>query len=145
MADIYLINKSTWKDFTDKAKKLLGITSSIKTSDLLFRMGEKTTYEKQLDQYIDGSLSGAINYNGTENIRDYAFYNFINLESFSAPKATSIGMSAFKGCTSLKNFYAPKAVSMSSSFEDIMPMEECFLGLEIDIGSSNTSTQLSFY
>lgn len=144
MTNFYLINKSTWQDFTSKAKRLLGITSSITTSDLLSQMGEKTIYEIQLNEYIDGTLGGIVNYNGSEAIRGYAFYNFTHLESFSAPNTTSIGESAFKGCTALKNFYAPRALSMSSSFEAIMPMEECTLGLEIELGSKNTSTQLSF-
>lgn len=144
MTNFYLINKSTWQDFTSKAKRLLGITNSITTSDLLSQMGEKTIYETQLEQYIDGTLGGTVNYNGSETIRGYAFYNFTHLESFSAPNTTSIGESAFKGCTALKNFYAPRALSMSSSFEAIMPMEECTLGLEIELGSKNTSTQLSF-
>lgn len=145
MIDFYLINKSTWHDFTSNIKRLLGITTSITTNQLLTQMGEKTIFETQLDAYIDGTLSGVVNYAGSEAIRGYAFYNFTQLDEFNAPDAISIGQSAFKGCTSLKKFNAPRVLTMSSSFDEIMPMEECILGLEIELGSKNTDTQLSFY
>jgi len=91
--------------------------------------------------YITGSLTGIININTSDPIRDYAFYNFSSITGISAPNATGIGKSAFVGCASLKTFYAPEAKTFNESFDapDILQIEELTLGCDLKKIHSSTA------
>ena len=60
--------------------------------------------ENKLPQLVDGSITTitAEDLNNITEIRDYAFYQYSNLQSINIPDSvTSIGQSAFQGCSSL--------------------------------------------
>lgn len=70
--------------------------------------------ENQLDARLVGTLK-EIN-SSVSSVTNYACYGLSSLEVVNLPNATTIGIQAFRACTSLTTFNAPKVTSISSSY-----------------------------
>ena len=130
----YLVQPSTVVKLGNALRETLQLSNPDTLGNMISKLSSSGGHWEELyNGYITGSLTGMININTSDPIRDYAFYNFSSITGISAPNATGIGKSAFVGCASLKTFYAPEAKTFDESFDapDILQIEELTIGCDL--------------
>jgi hypothetical protein len=95
------------------------VASNIKSGVSIFGIngtleeGSGGTSGYTLDQFNEATIEGALVVNGTK-VRSYAFYNFRNATSISAPNATTIEQYAFGYCINVTSVYLPEVTSVTN-------------------------------
>ena len=83
-------------------------------------LGEEETFrnivERKITEFEDNKI---------DVIGDYAFYKCNTLTNVSFPKATSIGISAFSGCSSLTTIYVGTNTSTVCTLSDTNAFKDC--------------------
>ena len=92
----YLIQDSTLNDIADAIRNEANISNRM--SPIEMPQYIKSNMNKNFIELVEGNITSVYN-NKIKNIRDYAFYNCINLSYAEFPNALSIGDHAFENCT----------------------------------------------
>lgn len=100
----------------EKAKGLVDLTNffdSVQTPDTIAASGGGGMYEEMLRGLIEATINNLVIPDGTQEIRDYAFYYLGPLQTVTIPDSvTLIGYAAFEGCDGLIGITIPDSVTV---------------------------------